>query len=187
MQLRYGTNSHQPAAIELTEPGNPPFRLISGAPSYINILDAVSAWQVVREASATFGVPAATSFKHVSPAGADLAAPIDAAMGVSYGLDPSGVGDVTSAYVRARDADPKSSFGDFVAVSHPVGAELAVLLRRLPCDGIIAPGFEEGVVSTLAAKWSPTGRSRSATTSTRRGGTASSSSPNPAAHCAATK
>jgi AICAR transformylase/IMP cyclohydrolase PurH len=65
MQLRYGTNPHQPAAMELTEPGNPPFRLISGAPSYINILDAVSAWQVVREASATFGVPAATSFKHV--------------------------------------------------------------------------------------------------------------------------
>jgi AICAR transformylase/IMP cyclohydrolase PurH len=73
-------------------------------------------------------------------------------MGVTYGLDPSGAGDVTSAYVRARDADPKSSFGDFVAVSHPVNAELADFLQRQPCDGIIPPGFEEGVVSTLAAK-----------------------------------
>ncbi|MGC4938021.1 5-aminoimidazole-4-carboxamide ribonucleotide transformylase [Kribbella sp. DT2] len=151
MQLRYGTNPHQSATVEPVRAGRTPYRLIAGEPSYINVLDALTAWQLVREASKTFDTPAATSFKHVSPAGAALAAPIDAAMSATYGLDAV-VGPVTSAYVRARDADPKSSYGDFIAVSHPVDAELADFLRRLPSDGIIAPGFDEGVVSTLAAK-----------------------------------
>jgi phosphoribosylaminoimidazolecarboxamide formyltransferase / IMP cyclohydrolase len=152
MRLRYGTNPHQPAAIAPIHPDRSPFRLISGEPSYINVLDAVGAWQLVRDASTTFGAPAAASFKHVSPAGAAVAAAVDAAMGATYGLDPGTVGPTTSAYLRARDADPKSSFGDFVAVSHPVDAELAGFLKRLACDGIIAPSYDEGVVSTLAAK-----------------------------------
>jgi phosphoribosylaminoimidazolecarboxamide formyltransferase/IMP cyclohydrolase len=150
MRLRYGTNPHQPAAITSVRAGSSPFRVVSGEPSYINVLDAVGAWQLVREASAAFDVPAAASFKHVSPAGAALAGSVDAAMSNTYGL--SAVSPVTSAYVRARDADPKSSFGDFVAISHPVDAELADLLKRLTCDGIVAPGYEEGVVETLAAK-----------------------------------
>ncbi|HEY0617566.1 MAG TPA: 5-aminoimidazole-4-carboxamide ribonucleotide transformylase [Kribbella sp.] len=150
MRLRYGTNPHQPAVITPVQDGSSPFRVINGEPSYINVLDAVGAWQLVQEASGAFDTPAAASFKHVSPAGAALAGSIDGAMKRTYGLSAST--PVTSAYVRARDADPKSSFGDFVAVSHPVDAELAALLKRLTCDGIVAPGYEEGVVETLSGK-----------------------------------
>ncbi len=132
MQLRYGLNPHQSASVTALDQW--PFTVVHGSPSYINVLDALTGWQLVREASDLLGLPAAASFKHVSPAGA-------------------AVGDtVTSAYQRARDADPKSSYGDFVAVSHPVDAELAGVLKRLVCDGIIAPGYDEGVVGVLAGK-----------------------------------
>lgn len=151
MRLRYGTNPHQPATISPVHPDRSPIRLISGEPSYINILDAVGAWQLVREASTAFDRPAAASFKHVSPAGAALAGPVDAAISTTYGIEPAS-GSVTSAYVRARDADPKSSYGDFVAVSHPVDAEFGGFLQRLVCDGIIAPGYDADVVGKLAAK-----------------------------------
>ena len=146
MHLRYGMNPHQPATIS----GSSPFTVLHGSPSYINILDALNAWQLVREAFAAFEVPAATSFKHVSPAGAALAGPLDETIRTTYAVDR--VSPVTSAYLRARDADPKSSYGDFVAVSHPVDASLAAVLKRLTCDGIIAPGYDEGVVGTLSAK-----------------------------------
>ena len=130
--MRYGMNPHQPA--RMTALGGSPFTVVSGVPSYINVLDALTGWQLVREAAAAFGSPAAASYKHVSPAGAAL-------------------GDtVSAAYLRARDADPKSSYGDFVAVSHPVDAVLAAVLKRVVSDGIIAPGYDEGVVGTLAAK-----------------------------------
>ena len=132
MQLRYGMNPHQSASI--TPVAQWPFTVVSGVPSYINVLDALAGWQLVREASELLGLPAAASFKHVSPAGAAVA------------------DTVSDAYVRARDADPKSSYGDFVAVSHPVDAELAGRLKRLVCDGIIAPGYDEGVVGVLAGK-----------------------------------
>jgi phosphoribosylaminoimidazolecarboxamide formyltransferase/IMP cyclohydrolase len=132
MQLRYGMNPHQVATI--TPLDRSPFTVVSGEPSYINVLDALTGWQLVREAARTFGVPAAASYKHVSPAGAALGR------------------TVADAYSRARDADPKSSYGDFVAVSHPVDAELAAVLKRVVSDGIIAPGYDEGVVATLAAK-----------------------------------
>jgi phosphoribosylaminoimidazolecarboxamide formyltransferase/IMP cyclohydrolase len=149
VQLRYGMNPHQ-AATMTPLGGTPPFAVVSGSPSYINVLDALTGWQLVREASSALGLPAAASFKHVSPAGAAVAGPVDSVMRTTFRVDA--VGPVTSAYVRARDADPKSSYGDFVAVSHPVDAELADLLRRLVCDGIIAPGYDEGVVEVLAAK-----------------------------------
>jgi phosphoribosylaminoimidazolecarboxamide formyltransferase/IMP cyclohydrolase len=149
MQLRYGMNPHQSASWSPVGE-RAPFAVVSGSPSYINVLDALGGWQLVREAAAAFGLPAAASFKHVSPAGAAIAGPVDEAMRSTFGVDD--VGAVTSAYVRARDADPKSSYGDFVAVSHPVDAELAGLLKRLVCDGIIAPGYDEGVVGALAAK-----------------------------------
>ncbi|MDX6294845.1 MAG: phosphoribosylaminoimidazolecarboxamide formyltransferase / cyclohydrolase [Kribbellaceae bacterium] len=151
MRLRYGTNPHQPSTISPVHPDHSPIRLISGEPSYINILDAVGAWQLVQEASTAFDRPAAASFKHVSPAGAALAGSVDAAISTTYGIEPAG-GSVTSAYVRARDADPKSSYGDFVAVSHPVDAELGGFLQRLACDGIIAPGYDPDVVGKLSAK-----------------------------------
>jgi phosphoribosylaminoimidazolecarboxamide formyltransferase/IMP cyclohydrolase len=149
MQLRYGMNPHQSASWSPVGE-RAPFAVVSGSPSYINVLDALGGWQLVREASSAFGLPAAASFKHVSPAGAALAGPLDSVMRSTFKVDE--VGAVTSAYVRARDADPKSSYGDFVAVSHPVDAELAGLLKRLVCDGIIAPGYDEGVVGVLAAK-----------------------------------
>jgi phosphoribosylaminoimidazolecarboxamide formyltransferase / IMP cyclohydrolase len=149
MQLRYGMNPHQTARMEPVG-ARSPFAVVSGSPSYINVLDALTGWQLVREASTALGLPAAASFKHVSPAGAAVAGPVDSVMRTTFKVDA--VGPVTSAYVRARDADPKSSYGDFVAVSHPVDAELADLLRRLVCDGIIAPGYDEGVVEVLAAK-----------------------------------
>ncbi|TCC34248.1 5-aminoimidazole-4-carboxamide ribonucleotide transformylase [Kribbella speibonae] len=129
MRLRYGMNPHQTATIE-----HPPFTVVAGAPSYINVLDALTGWQLVREAAERFGVPAAASYKHVSPAGAALGE------------------TVAAAYTRARDADPKSSYGDFVAVSHPVDLELAMVLKRVVSDGIIAPGYDEGVLEILAAK-----------------------------------
>lgn len=129
MRLRYGMNPHQAATIE-----HPPFTVVAGEPSYINVLDALTGWQLVREAAERFGVPAAASYKHVSPAGAALGE------------------TVAAAYTRARDADPKSSYGDFVAVSHPVDLELATVLKRVVSDGIIAPGYDEGVLEILAAK-----------------------------------
>jgi len=153
MDLRYGMNPHQrPASLTPIDPARPPLRPVSGEASYINILDAVTAWQLVREAAGVLGRPAAASFKHVSPAGAALAGTVDEVMARTYRLDPRTVGALTSAYVRARDADPKSSYGDFVAVSQPVDAELADLLRRVVSDGIIAPGYEPGVAAVLAAK-----------------------------------
>lgn len=153
MRLRYGLNPQQTSAYATpVDPDRAPFRVLQGRPSYINLLDAANAWQLVREAERTLGLPAAASFKHVSPAGAAVAGPVDEAAARPYGLDPATVGALTSAYVRARDADPKSSYGDFVAVSHEVDAELAALLSRVVSDGIVAPGYAPGVLEVLARK-----------------------------------
>jgi phosphoribosylaminoimidazolecarboxamide formyltransferase/IMP cyclohydrolase len=146
-------NPHQRTATATPiDPGTQPLRVVGGAASYINILDAAGAWQLVREAATALGRPVAASFKHVSPAGAATAGAIDAVMARTYQINPATTGALAGAYVRARDADPKSSYGDFVAVSEPVDAELADLLRRVVSDGIVAPGYEPGVVATLAAK-----------------------------------
>lgn len=153
MQLRYGMNPHQqPATATAIDPAREPIRVLQGVPSYINLLDAVSAWQLVREAAATLGRPVAASFKHVSPAGAATTGAIDAVMAETYRLVPEAVGEVTSAYVRARDADPKSSYGDLVAVSGPVDEELTDLLMRVVSDGIVAPGYEPGTMARLSTK-----------------------------------
>lgn len=151
MDLRYGINPQQEART-VDESGACPMRVVSGAPSYINLLDALNAWQLVREAAAATGRIAATSFKHVSPAGAAIEGVLDAAAGEAWGVDETSVGALTAAYLRARDADPKSSFGDLVAVSHPVDTELTGLLSRVVSDGIIAPGYEPGTAGRLAAK-----------------------------------
>ncbi|RTL67252.1 MAG: 5-aminoimidazole-4-carboxamide ribonucleotide transformylase [Pseudonocardiaceae bacterium] len=153
MLLRYGTNPHQqPATAEFLDPARPPLRVLSGEPSYVNMLDALTGWALVREAAAACGAPVAASMKHVSPAGVALAGRVDEVAAETFGLDAASVGPVTSAYVRARDADPRASFGDMIAVSEPVDAELADLVRRLTSDGIIAPGYAPGTVETLAAK-----------------------------------
>lgn len=148
MQLRYGMNPHQTARVLGPQA---PVRFVSGTPSVINLLDALSGWQLVREAAAATGSMAAASIKHTSPAGVAVAGPLDSTARETWspGAD---AGALTSAYIRARDADPKSSFGDMIAVSAPVDAELAGFLAGVVSDGIIAPGFEPGTVERLAAK-----------------------------------
>lgn len=148
MDLRYGLNPHQAARV--LDQG--PLTVRNGSPSFINVLDAVSAWHLVREAAATLNAPAAASFKHVSPAGAAIAGDADGTMRRSWNLGTGSIGALTSAYVRARDCDPKSSFGDMIAVSEPVDVELAEFVRGVIADGIIAPGFEPGVMEVLARK-----------------------------------
>jgi phosphoribosylaminoimidazolecarboxamide formyltransferase/IMP cyclohydrolase len=152
VKLRYGINPGQAAIAEPVVAGEWPVRVVNGEPSYINVLDALNGWQLVREASLGLGKVAAASFKHVSPAGAALAGDLDEVAAGLYGVQGGGVGELTSAYLRARDADPKSSYGDFVAVSRPVDAELAEVLGGLVSDGIIAPGFEPGTVERLSRK-----------------------------------
>jgi phosphoribosylaminoimidazolecarboxamide formyltransferase / IMP cyclohydrolase len=147
MQLRCGMNPHQAARVT----GRPPVRVVSGTASYLNLLDALTGWQLVREAAAVTRLPAAASIKHVSPAGVAVAGPLDDTARETWGL-AADVGAPTAAYVRARDADPKSSYGDMVAVSEPVDAELAGFLARVVADGVIAPGFEPGTMPVLAAK-----------------------------------
>jgi AICAR transformylase/IMP cyclohydrolase PurH len=153
MQLRYGINPQQSNAHATpTTPGTCPVRVVHGQPSFINMLDALNAWQLVHEASQSLGRPAAASFKHTSPAGAALSGPVDEVIAELYGVDSESVTGLASAYLRARDADPKSSYGDFAAVSHPVDADLAELLTGVFCDGIIAPGYAPGTVTRLSKK-----------------------------------
>ncbi|MFI5912398.1 phosphoribosylaminoimidazolecarboxamide formyltransferase [Dactylosporangium sp. NPDC051541] len=151
MDLRYGMNPQQAARAEAIT-GPAPVAVLNGRPSYINMLDALHGWQLVQEADRLLGRPAAASFKHVSPAGVALSGRLDDVTAGPYGLRGSDVGPLTSAYLRARDADPKSSYGDFVAVSRPVDAELAAALTGLVCDGIVAPGYEAGTVGVLSGK-----------------------------------
>jgi phosphoribosylaminoimidazolecarboxamide formyltransferase/IMP cyclohydrolase len=149
VDLRYGLNPHQQAIVREDAPL--PFRVVAGAPSYVNLLDALNAWSLVSEMASATGEVAATSFKHVSPAGAALDGDLDQVMQSVWRV-PASADSVVRAYVRARDADPKSSFGDMIAVSAPVTAELAAFLATVVADGIIAPSFEEGTVAVLAAK-----------------------------------
>lgn len=146
MQLRYGMNPHQrPASVNA-----PHLRTLHGQPSYINLLDILTAWQLVRSARAVLGRPAAASFKHVSPAGAAVSGPIDEVMAAAHRVES--VGPLASAYIRARDADAKSSYGDVVAVSEPVDIELAEVLRRVASDAIIAPEYSPDALKVLARK-----------------------------------
>ena len=151
MRLRYGTNPHQDGSFTMPADNPEAIRVISGAPSYINMLDALNGWQLVREAAATTGTVVAASVKHVSPAGLAVAGDLDPATKETWSAGAS-PGPLTSAYIRARDTDPRSSFGDMIAVSEPVDTELAAFLRGVAADGIIAPGFEPGVTGQLAAK-----------------------------------
>ncbi len=152
LQLRYGINPQLAARVVAVDDCAPPIQILSGRPSYINLLDALSAWQLVREAGASLGRPVATSFKHVSPAGAAASGGIDTVMREIWDVDPSGLSPAAAAYIRARDCDPKSSFGDFVGVSVPVDPALAHVLASVVSDGVIAPGFEPGVMGVLSKK-----------------------------------
>lgn len=151
MQLKYGTNPHQ--AFASAEPlVGAPVQLLNGQPSLINWLDALNAWQLVRELRQALGLPAAASFKHVSPAGAALAVALPPELAEVYEVSGVELTPAALAYVRARGADPKCSFGDFVALSEPVDEVTANFLKTVVSDGIIAPGYHPNALATLAAK-----------------------------------
>ncbi len=149
--LRYGVNPHQqPAAASPIERW--PFEVLNGQPGYINLLDALSAWHLVRELRATLGAPAAASYKHVSPAGAAIGRPLDERLARAYEVEHLELSSVASAYARARGGDLVSAYGDFAAVSDPVDESLARFLRREVSDGIIAPGYEPAALDILRKK-----------------------------------
>jgi phosphoribosylaminoimidazolecarboxamide formyltransferase/IMP cyclohydrolase len=153
MQLKYGTNPHQKyAAAEPLDPKHSPVELLNGTPSLINYLDALNAWQLVREVRQALGLPAAASFKHVSPAGAAVAVPLDATLAKAYEVEGRELTPAALAYVRARGADPKCSFGDFVAMSDPVDEATAAFLKTVVSDGIVAPDYEPKALEVLEAK-----------------------------------
>ena len=152
LTLRYGTNPHQtPARVFMTE-GKLPFSVLQGAPGYINLLDAMNAWQLVRELKQATGLASAASFKHVSPAGAAVAVPLSETLRQSYAVGTTELSPLATAYVRARGADRQASFGDFAALSDVVDAETAQVLRREVSDGVIAPGFTPEAMAILQKK-----------------------------------
>lgn len=153
MKLKYGCNPHQSFALaEPIDSARAPVRLLSGNPSAINLLDALNGFQLVREVRAALGTVAAASFKHVSPSGAAIAEPLSPELAAAYEVEEQQLSPVALAYVRARGADPKCSFGDFVAVSDPVDESAARLLKSVVSDGIVAPGYEPGAAAILASK-----------------------------------
>ncbi|MFQ5699702.1 MAG: phosphoribosylaminoimidazolecarboxamide formyltransferase [Myxococcota bacterium] len=153
MRLKYGCNPHQSqASAEPIDPERVPLRLENGNPSYINLLDALNAWQLVHELRGALGLPAAASFKHVSPAGAAVAVDLPADLARAYEVEGRPLTGPALAYVRARGADPKSSFGDFVALSDPVDRATAEFLRGVISDGIVAPDFEPEALEILRKK-----------------------------------
>ncbi len=151
IDLRYGCNPHQkPASLSLSEPS--PLRVLNGKPSYINMLDALGAWQLARELKGATGKPGATSFKHTSPAGAAVAGPLSEAYRRMQFLSAIDLSPAATAYVRARGGDRMSSFGDVAAVSDVVDLSLAQVLRAEVSDLIIAPGYEPAALEVLMAK-----------------------------------
>ncbi|KAJ1444943.1 cytidine deaminase-like protein [Pelagophyceae sp. CCMP2097] len=153
LRLKYGCNPHQlPAALCSVGDGLP-FTVRNGAPGYINMLDALNAYQLVSELRRCLDLPAAASFKHVSPAGAALGVPLSAADRALYEIAPDvELTPLATAYVRARQADPMCSFGDFVALSDRVDAATARILQKEVSDGCIAPGYDDDALAILSAK-----------------------------------
>ena len=152
MVLRYGCNPHQTPARIYSKEGALPFNVLSGSPGYINMLDALNAWQLVRELKQALDLPAAASFKHVSPAGAAVGIPLSDTLRKSYFVDDMEMSPLTDAYARARGADRVSSYGDCVALSDTVDVPTARLLNREVSDIVIAPGYEEGALDILKKK-----------------------------------
>jgi phosphoribosylaminoimidazolecarboxamide formyltransferase/IMP cyclohydrolase len=151
LPLKYGCNPNQiPARIYMKE-GNLPIEVLNGKPGYINLLDALNGYQLVKELKEATGLPAATSFKHVSPAGAALGLPLDPVLKQMYFVDEE-LSPLACAYARARGADRMSSFGDFVALSDPCDFSTAKLLAKEVSDGIIAPGYDNDALELLKSK-----------------------------------
>lgn len=154
LALKYGCNPNQkPSRIYMDDDRDLPIEVLSGRPGYINFLDAFNGWQLVRELKAATGLPAATSFKHVSPAGAAVGLPLDETLRKIYWVDDMGeLSPLASAYARARGADRMSSFGDFIALSDVCDKDTASLIKREVSDGVIAPGFTDEALEILKAK-----------------------------------
>ena len=154
IQLKYGCNPNQkPARIFMEDGSDLPVKVLNGRPGYINFLDAFNGWQLVSELKKAAGLPAATSFKHVSPAGAAVGRPLDETMKKIYWVENSGeLSPIACAYARARGADRMSSFGDFISLSDVCDVDTARLIRREVSDGIIAPGYEPEALEILKSK-----------------------------------
>lgn len=152
LALRYGANPHQKPAQLYTLAGNLPMTVLNGSPGYINLLDALNSWQLVKELKVALGQPAAASFKHVSPAGAAIAVPLTEAEAQSYFVADMDLSPLAVAYARARGADRMSSYGDWIALSDQVDASTARLIRREASDGVIAPGYEADALEILRQK-----------------------------------
>ena len=154
LALKYGCNPNQkPSRIYMDDDRELPIEVLSGRPGYINFLDAFNGWQLVRELKAATGLPAATSFKHVSPAGAAVGLPLDETLRKIYWVDDMGeLSPLACAYARARGADRMSSFGDFIALSDVCDKDTASLIKREVSDGVIASGFTDEALEILKAK-----------------------------------
>ncbi len=153
LELKYGCNPNQkPSRIFMADGSELPIKVLMGKPGYINFLDAFNGWQLVKELKEATGLPAATSFKHVSPAGAAVGLPLDETLRKIYWVDDEELSPLACAYARARGADRMSSFGDFIALSDVCDKDTAKLIRREVSDGVIAPGFTEEALELLAQK-----------------------------------
>ena len=154
MELKYGCNPNQkPSRVYMEDGSDLPITVLNGKPGYINLLDALNGWQLVKELKEATGLPAATSFKHVSPAGAAVGLPMDAVLRKIYWVDDLGeLSPLASAYARARGADRMSSFGDFISLSDVCDVDTAKLIKREVSDGVIAPGYEPEALEILKQK-----------------------------------
>ena len=154
LELKYGCNPNQkPSRIFMADGSDLPITVLNGKPGYINFLDAFNGWQLVKELKQATGLPAATSFKHVSPAGAAVGLPLSEVERKIYWVDDLGdLSPLASAYARARGADRMSSFGDFISLSNVCDVDTAKLIKRAVSDGVIAPGYEPEALEILKAK-----------------------------------
>lgn len=153
LELKYGCNPNQkPACIYMNEDKELPIKVLSGSPGYINLLDALNAWQLVKELKKATGYPAAASFKHVSPAGAAIGLELDETLKKIYFVEEDNLSPLACAYARARGADRMSSFGDFIALSDECDVQTAMLIKPEVSDGIIAPGYSDEALEILKSK-----------------------------------
>lgn len=152
LELKYGCNPNQKPARVFMQQGELPITVLNGRPGYINLLDAMNSWQLVRELKKATGLPAAASFKHVSPAGAAVAMELSDTLKKIYFVDDLQLSPLASAYAAARGADRMSSYGDWAALSDICDKETALLLKREVSDGVIAPGYTEEALEILKAK-----------------------------------
>lgn len=150
--LKYGCNPNQKPARIFMQEGELPVEVINGCPGYINFLDALNAWQLVKELKEASGLPAAASFKHVSPAGAAVGLPLSETLRKIYFVDSVALSPLAAAYARARGADRMSSYGDFIALSDECDASTALLIKREVSDGIIAPAYSDEALQILRSK-----------------------------------